>query len=246
MWPFSLLLVNVFLSKRWLVDLVDPCDYDNVDLMPLPTDGFLSVVSLCRAVLTLRTRGSRRTWGKSPFSTQDISRVSFVPVKSRDSTDSLSRVTTQWKHSTTKSITNTFFLIHEGKNGVPVLKTTTTKYTSYNKKTVFLTFFVVTLGVNFKTEDVLRDGPCTCYGALSSRLQIRVRIHLINLAAPGMGLWIITGFNWGYIWLMNVCGTCFKELLHYYITCVERIEACWLFAPSLPPSLPPSWALTDL
>lgn len=61
MWPFSLLLGNVFHSKRWLLDLVDACDYDNVDLMPLPTDGFLCVVSLCRAVLTLRTRGSRPT-----------------------------------------------------------------------------------------------------------------------------------------------------------------------------------------
>lgn len=124
---------------------------------------FFSVWLLCRAV-TSRTRGSRPTWGKSPFSTQDISHVSFVPVKPRDSTDSLSRVTTQWKHSTTKSITNTFFLIHEGKNGVPVFKKKTsntkiTKYTSYNKKNFFSLFFVVAVGVNFETKDVLRDGP---------------------------------------------------------------------------------------
>lgn len=147
------------------------------------------------AVLTLRTRGSRPTRGKSPFPTQDISHVSFVPVKSRDSTDSVSRVTTQWKYSTTKSITNTFFLIHEGKNGVPVLKTTTTKYTSYNKKQFFSLFLWWLWVLILKPRMFCGMDPCTCCGAFSSRLQIRARIQLINLAAPGMGLWIITGFN---------------------------------------------------
>lgn len=123
---------------------------------------------------------------RTPFP-QDISHVSFVPVKPIDSTDSLSRITTQWKHSTTKSITNTFFLIYEGKNGVPVLKNSNYTYqnTHHTIKNSFSHFFVVALGVHFETEDVLRDGPMYVLWCLFKRFANarcpEPRIQLINL-----------------------------------------------------------------
>ncbi len=179
------------------------------------TDGLLCVVFLCRVVLTSRTRGSHPTWGKNTFSTQDISHVSLVPI---DSTDSLSRITTQWKHSTTKSITNTFFLIYEGKNGVPVLKNSnyTSKYTSYNKKQ-FFSLFCGGFGCSFWNRGCFAGWTHVCavvpFQVLFKRFANarcpEPRIQLINLVmwdhcSPWYG---VMDHHWVYlrIYLTNEC-----------------------------------------